>query len=123
MTVLRSLLNLRQPLAALALCAMLAQTVVGFALTASPALAGQSGLSLCQNSQQGVPGETDDQQQGAGFCACVLTLAQALVPQHDTLPLPQAVQTLCEPPFIGEAFGRAPSNPPPARAPPPFLHS
>lgn len=125
MRSLQTLLCLRGPLVALALCALLAQQVVGFVLTASPAFAIESGFSLCLSGPLDADDNPKDVVSGAGFCPCTLTSGLALLPpvapliamplvNADTLHVATHDRVLADSP---------PTGPPPARAPPANLHS
>lgn len=115
--------QLRQPFVALALCALLAQQMVGFVLTASPAMAYESGFSLCLSGPLSSGDDPLDIVGGAGFCPCTM--------QHvaGVLPAQSAVEPAVPPRaelFIPVAQTRADmgltTGPPPARAPPANLH-
>ncbi|MEO0384958.1 MAG: hypothetical protein AAF234_15530 [Pseudomonadota bacterium] len=125
MRLFAALTMLRQPLAALALCALLGQQMVGFVLTASPAMAIESGFSLCLSGPPTPDDDPKDMISGAGFCPCTLTVGLAfLLPPA---PLIEASVT----PLLGLSFASQdslltdgpPTGPPPARAPPATLHS
>lgn len=124
MNAFRILLTLRQPLAALALCALLAQQMIGFALTASPALAIESGFSLCLSGPPSADDDPFDLIDGAGFCPCTLHMVMGVLPPAPALSISMAVDN--------ESFAlasdtlnlvAASTGPPPARAPPATLHS
>lgn len=125
MRLFAALTMLRQPLAALALCALLGQQMVGFVLTASPAMALESGFSLCLSGPPTADDDPKDMISGAGFCPCTLTVGLALLPPSATL-LAAPVK-----PWISLSFAHQdslltdspPTGPPPARAPPATLHS
>ena len=124
MHAFRILLTLRRPLATLALCALLTQQMVGFVLTASPALAIESGFSLCLSGPPSADDDPFDMVDGAGFCPCTLQLVAGVLPPSVTVSQPP----LLEHERIASASDRlnlaAPSTgPPPARAPPAALHS
>ncbi|MEM6713073.1 MAG: hypothetical protein AAF590_12440 [Pseudomonadota bacterium] len=123
---LATLLELRRPLAALALCALIAQQFVGVVLTASPVMAEASGFSICFTGEADrdldVDGERDAH--GFGFCSCTLQIAAGLLPlslgasfyldsEHLT-PLRTAPD--------GVIHARA-HGPAPARAPPGVPHT
>lgn len=124
MSLLRALHHLKAPFVALAFCALLAQQMVGFVLTASPVLAYESGFSLCLS---GPPPSSDDPLDlfgGAGFCPCTMQHVAGILPAQSNLdpcaPTPLAMvlplaQTRAD---LGLASG-----PPPARAPPFHLHT
>jgi len=125
MNVFAALTMLRQPLAALALCALLGQQMVGFVLTASPAMAIESGFSLCLSGAPTADDDPKDMISGAGFCPCTLTGGHALLPP--STPLVEAPVM----PALALSFAYSdrllsdgpPTGPPPARAPPATLHS
>ncbi|MEQ8656613.1 MAG: hypothetical protein RIC24_04795 [Hyphomicrobiales bacterium] len=125
MTVLRHLLDLRSPLATLALCALLGQQMVGYVLTASPAMALESGFSLCLSAPPGADDDPKDMVSGAGFCPCTLTVSLALLPPSTPLletPL-TSTHGLSFVPQDRLLSDGPPTGPPPARAPPKPLHS
>lgn len=125
MSVSAILLSLRGPLVALALCALAAQQLVGFAFAANPSLSDQGGFTLCLSAElTSVPGQ-DDQNAPLGVahdCLCLLIVGAALAPAPDAGPAP--VLATAQPPIISQTFERSPlqaAPPPPARAPPAFL--
>jgi hypothetical protein len=116
---------LRQPLAALALCALLAQQLVGFVLIASPAMALESGFSLCLSGPPGADDNPKDVIGGAGFCPCTLTTSLALLsPSGPQIAAPETLLLALSFAAHGSLlFDSPPTGPPPARAPPAILHS
>ena len=123
MHALRILLTLRRPLATLALCALLVQQMVGFVLAASPALAIESGFSLCLSGPPPADDDPFDMVDGAGFCPCTLQLVTGVLPP----PVTVSEAPILEPDrfaLAGDSLHlAAPSTgPPPARAPPATLH-
>lgn len=125
MRLLQTLMQLRAPLAALALCALLGQQMVGFVLTASPALAIESGFSLCLSGPPTADDDPKDMISSAGFCPCTLSVGLAFLPPSAPLVAAPMAPTL----VLGFApqdsllTDGPPTGPPPARAPPATLHS
>ena len=120
----RTLVRLRHPLAALGLCALLAQQVVGAVLTASPAMALESGFSLCLGDPPDGDGDPRDGLIGAGFCPCTMQLVTGIL-ASDLIVRPQG-------PVLGDglswtvaetALEHARHQRGLPRAPPPLLHS
>jgi hypothetical protein len=125
MRPLQTLLQLRAPLATLALCALLGQQMVGFVFTASPALAIESGFSLCLSGPPQADDDPKDLVIGAGFCPCTLTPGAALEPPSAS-SLDRPVEATLSTPFVQPDVlltDNPPTGPPPARAPPATLHS
>lgn len=119
MTVVSKVLVLRAPLAALALCAILAQQLVGFVLTASPALAYESGFSLCLSGPPPADSDPRDAAQSAGFCPCTLQGMAGLVSPAVAVAAPLAFEhTAPLPPAFRHLSDISDTGPPPARAPP-----
>ena len=120
----RTLGRLRHPLAALGLCALLAQQVVGAVLTASPAMALESGFSLCLSGPPNAEDDPRDVVIGAGFCLCTLHLAAGLLPP-DLTPEPHnhCVQTALPSPGTQAPVEEARHQNGLPRAPPALLHS
>jgi hypothetical protein len=125
MRFLQTLLYLRAPLATLALCALLGQQMVGFVFTASPALAIESGFSLCLSGPPQADDDPKDMVSGAGFCPCTLTVGLALLPPSSLLvdAPPISAVALTFTPQSNLITDSPPTGPPPARAPPATLHS
>ncbi|MFK7793678.1 MAG: hypothetical protein AB8B88_13530 [Devosiaceae bacterium] len=124
MNALRALLSLRQPIAALALCALLSQQLVGMVLTASPAMALEAGFSLCLSGPPPVDDDPLSVVDGAGFCPCTLhSMAGVLAPSPSpALPVFLAIHAQ-EPLAQTKWIGNPSTGPPPSRAPPFHLHS
>lgn len=116
--------QLRQPLVALALCALMAQQMVGFVLTASPAMAYESGFSLCLSGPLDSDTDPLDMVGGAGFCPCTMQHVAGVLP---TQCVPEAVASSPLRVVLPIALTRADmgltTGPPPARAPPIHLHT
>lgn len=116
--------QLRQPIVALALCALLAQQMVGFVLTASPVMAYEAGFSLCLS---GPPPSNDDPVDavvsGAGFCPCTMQHVAGVVPTQGAVePITLAPADAFLPLALTRADMGLTTGPPPARAPPVLLH-
>ncbi|MBO6676883.1 MAG: hypothetical protein JJ908_16370 [Rhizobiales bacterium] len=125
MRPLQTFLHLRAPLATLALCALLGQQMVGFVFTASPALAIESGFSLCLSGPPEADDDPKDMVSGASFCPCTLTVGLALLPPSSPLVVAPLLSSAALT-FIPHArllIDNGPTGPPPARAPPATLHS
>lgn len=123
MSLSRLTLQLRQPLVALALCALLAQQMVGFVLTAAPAMAYESGFSLCLSSPLSSSDDPMDMVAGAGFCPCTMQHVVGLIPVADGVaPVPWAMLDAFVPVALTRADMGLTTGPPPARAPPLHLH-
>jgi hypothetical protein len=125
MRPLQTLLQLRAPLATLALCALLGQQMVGFVFTASPALAIESGFSLCLSGPPQADDDPKDMVSGASFCPCTLSVGLALLPPSSPMvdaPLASSA-ALTFSPQTSLLIDSPPTGPPPARAPPATLHS
>jgi len=124
MKALSTILLLRAPLAALALCAILAQQVVGLVLTASPALAYESGFSLCLSTPPPVESDPRDAVQGAGFCPCTLQMMAALSVPAVLVAAPATFEHITLlPPASRHLSDISDTGPPPARGPPTILHT
>lgn len=124
MNALRALIDLRHPLAALAICALLAQQLVGVVLNASPAMALESGFSLCLSGPPSADEDPLSIVDGAGFCPCTITGLAGILPAASLIAEPvwqNRQNVLPTPAFIGISLLR--TGPPPARAPPLTLHS
>ncbi|MEM1284653.1 MAG: hypothetical protein AAGH43_04645 [Pseudomonadota bacterium] len=121
MSVTRFHHHLRGVLVALALCALAAQQLVGFALAASPALAQESGLSLCL-STAAEPGSPDGDT-APGLCVCTLQHSVAVwspvlgPAEPQTVALFAAMRPAIQAPLRDPA-----TLPPPSRAPPNIFH-
>ena len=113
--------HFRGVLAALALCALAAQQLVGFALAASPALAHESGFSLCLSSAPDLDNQADEP--GSGVCVCTLQHIAAVWLPALGLLAPHGASTFA----VLRPAGHEPSldpatSPPPPRAPPTAFH-
>lgn len=124
MSLSRLTLQLRHPFVALALCALLAQQMVGFVLTASPVMAYEAGFSLCLNGP--LESDTDplDMVGGAGFCPCTMQHVAGVLPTQCILePVASTPLRVVLPIALTRADMGPTTGPPPARAPPVHLHT
>lgn len=125
MSLLHAVHLLKAPLVAIAFCALLAQQMVGFVLTVSPAMAYELGFSLCLS---GPPPSGEDPVDiavhGAGFCPCTMQHAVGLLSVAETVErthyLPFHTLLPSSKPGVSQV---SITGPPPARAPPLRLHS
>lgn len=119
MSLSRLTRQLRQPLVALALCALMAQQMVGFVLTASPAMAYESGFSLCLSGPLPSSDDPLDVVGGAGFCPCTMQHVAGVLPTQSSVePVALTLAKSLTPAAITRPDRRLTTGPPPARAPP-----
>lgn len=124
MSLLRLLHHLKAPLVALAFCALLAQQMVGFVLTTSPVMAYEAGFSLCLSGPPPSADDPLDMVGGAGFCPCTIQHVAAVLPTQGAVePLAASRADFIMPQALTRADGHLSTGPPPARAPPFFLHT
>lgn len=115
--------QLRQPVVALALCALLAQQMVGFVLTASPVMAYEAGFSLCLSGSPPSSDDPLDMVSGAGFCPCTVQHGVGILPAQNTVePRIRLVTQILLPLAPIRADTGLATGPPPARGPPLALH-
>lgn len=124
MNLLRALHHLKAPLVALAFCALMAQQMVGFVLTASPVMAYESGFSLCLNGPLDSDTDPLDMVGGAGFCPCTMQHVAGVLPTQCILePVASTPLRVVLPLALTRADMGPTTGPPPARAPPAHLHT
>ncbi len=124
MSLTHALRSLKHPFVALALCAVLAQQLVGVVLAASPVLAAESGLSICLGASSDTADPQSDAAGDPAFCPCTLTGLAVLEPPQPSITVPGLVSSASSLPANRALLWQAEATgPPPARGPPLTLHS